>query len=184
VRETTKPGLLPRILNGLLQARARAKAEMKKETNPFKQVRPSSLPSCGETFQCLRVRFCLTGPSLQRQAVLNGRQLALKVSANSVYGFTGATIGKLPCLAISSAVTANGPEMIEKTQATVLERYRVENGYSHTADVIYGDTDSVMVNFGVKTVEEVPTTHDTRRTTRHAYLYSMVAGVCLCVYRR
>ena len=50
VRETTKPGLLPRILNGLLQARARAKAEMKKETNPFKQVRPSSLSSCGETF--------------------------------------------------------------------------------------------------------------------------------------
>ncbi|ELR25172.1 polymerase (DNA directed), delta 1, catalytic subunit [Acanthamoeba castellanii str. Neff] len=124
VREETKPGLLPRILNGLLEARARAKAEMKKETNPFKQ------------------------------AVLNGRQLALKVSANSVYGFTGATIGKLPCLAISSAVTAYGREMIEKTQATVLERYRVENGYSHTADVIYGDTDSVMVNFGVKTVEE------------------------------
>ena len=78
--------------------------------------------------------------------------------------------------------------MIEKTQATVLERYRVENGYSHTADVIYGDTDSVMVNFGVKTVEEVPTTHDsphdTQHDTQHAYLHSMVAGVCLCVYRR
>ncbi len=28
-------------------------------------------------------------------AVQNGRQLALKISANSVYGFTGATIGKL-----------------------------------------------------------------------------------------
>ena len=26
-------------------------------------------------------------------AVLNGRQVALKVSANSVYGFTGATVG-------------------------------------------------------------------------------------------
>lgn len=30
--------------------------------------------------------------------VLNGRQLALKISANSVYGFTGAQTGKLPCL--------------------------------------------------------------------------------------
>ena len=29
----------------------------------------------------------------QRAAVLDGRQLALKVSANSVYGFTGATVG-------------------------------------------------------------------------------------------
>ena len=27
--------------------------------------------------------------------VMNGRQLALKVSANSVYGFTGATVGML-----------------------------------------------------------------------------------------
>jgi DNA polymerase delta subunit 1 len=93
----------------------------------------------------------------RQQAVLNGRQLALKVSANSVYGFTGATIGKLPCLAISSAVTAYGRTMIELTQATVLERYRVDKGYAHDADVIYGDTDSVMVNFGTKSVEEVRT---------------------------
>ena len=34
--------------------------------------------------------------------VLDGRQLALKVSANSVYGFTGAQVGKLPCLEISA----------------------------------------------------------------------------------
>ena len=33
--------------------------------------------------------------------VLDGRQLALKISANSVYGFTGAQVGKLPCLPIS-----------------------------------------------------------------------------------
>jgi DNA polymerase delta subunit 1 len=37
-----------------------------------------------------------TDPMLQK--VLDGRQLALKTSANSVYGFTGATIGQLPCL--------------------------------------------------------------------------------------
>ncbi|KAG5067189.1 hypothetical protein JHK86_010920 [Glycine max] len=40
------------------------------------------------------------------KAVLDGRQLALKISANSVYGFTGATIGQLPCLEISSSVTS------------------------------------------------------------------------------
>jgi len=36
-----------------------------------------------------------------RKKVLDGRQLALKISANSVYGFTGAQVGKLPCLEIS-----------------------------------------------------------------------------------
>jgi len=36
-----------------------------------------------------------------RKQVLDGRQLALKMSANSVYGFTGAQVGKLPCLEIS-----------------------------------------------------------------------------------
>lgn len=70
----------------MLTARKKAKNELKVETDPF------------------------------RKAVLDGRQLALKISANSVYGFTGATIGKLPLLAISSSTTAYGRDMIEKTK--------------------------------------------------------------------
>jgi len=50
---------------------------------------------------------------------LDGRQLALKVSANSVYGFTGATVGKLPCIEISASVTSYGREMIEETKRLV-----------------------------------------------------------------
>ncbi|GFQ93124.1 DNA polymerase delta catalytic subunit [Trichonephila clavata] len=44
--------------------------------------------------------------------------------------------------------------MIEKTKELVEKKYITENGYPHNAKVIYGDTDSVMVNFGVKTVKE------------------------------
>jgi len=51
--------------------------------------------------------------------VLDGRQLALKISANSVYGFTGAQVGKLPCLEISQSVTAFGRMMIEQTKNEV-----------------------------------------------------------------
>lgn len=51
--------------------------------------------------------------------VLNGRQLALKISANSVYGFTGATRGKLPCLQISQSVTSFGRQMIDLTKNAV-----------------------------------------------------------------
>lgn len=56
--------------------------------------------------------------------VLNGRQLALKISANSVYGFTGASIGKLPCLEISQSVTAYGRKMIDLTKNAVEEIYK------------------------------------------------------------
>lgn len=56
--------------------------------------------------------------------VLNGRQLALKISANSVYGFTGASVGKLPCLEISQSVTAYGRQMINLTKNAVEEVYK------------------------------------------------------------
>jgi hypothetical protein len=64
-----------------------------------------------------------------------------------VYGFTGAVIGKLPCLSISASVTAWGREMIDLTKRVVEENYKG----SH---VIYGDTDSVMVKGLGSTVEE------------------------------
>ncbi|KAG7824304.1 hypothetical protein KL909_002302 [Ogataea angusta] len=118
-----RKGILPTILQELLAARKKAKQDLKKETDPFKKQ------------------------------VLNGRQLALKISANSVYGFTGATIGKLPCLAISSSVTAFGRVMIEQTKAEVQRHYSIENGYEYDAQVIYGDTDSVMVKFGHSDME-------------------------------
>lgn len=65
-----------------------------------------------------------------------------------MYGFTGATIGKLPCLAISTSVTAYGRQMIDLTKREVEAQYSIKNGYDHDAQVIYGDTDSVMVKFG------------------------------------
>jgi DNA polymerase delta subunit 1 len=56
-------------------------------------------------------------------------------------------VGKLPCLEISGSVTAFGRDMIEHTKNLVQEHYSVKNGYEHDAEVVYGDTDSVMVNF-------------------------------------
>lgn len=81
-----RKGVLPEILEELLSARKVAKRDMKAAKDPFVK------------------------------AVQNGRQLALKISANSVYGFTGATVGQLPCLAISSSVTSYGRDMIQATK--------------------------------------------------------------------
>ena len=91
------------ILEELISARKKAKQDLAKATDPFEK------------------------------AVLDGRQLALKISANSVYGFTGAQVGQLPCLAISSSVTSYGREMIEFTKAEVMKKYNKANGYDHDA---------------------------------------------------
>ncbi|XP_063912285.1 DNA polymerase delta catalytic subunit [Zophobas morio] len=123
VKSTVRPGLLPHILQHLLAARKKTKAALKETTDPVVK------------------------------AVLDGRQLAYKISANSVYGFTGAQVGKLPCLEISSSVTAYGRTMIEQTKMEVEQHYRIANNYEADATVIYGDTDSVMVNFKVKSLE-------------------------------
>ena len=40
--------------------------------------------------------------------------------------------------------------MIELTKATVMDHYSKKNGYEYDSDVIYGDTDSVMVKFGTE----------------------------------
>eukprot|EP00850_Spirogloea_muscicola_P000852 SM000003S11097 [mRNA] locus=s3:857343:865257:- [translate_table: standard] len=124
VKADVEKGILPEILEELLAARKVAKNDLKAATDPFEK------------------------------AVLDGRQLALKISANSVYGFTGATVGQLPCLEISSSVTSYGREMIEQTKKVVESTYNIANGYTFEAEVVYGDTDSVMVQFGVPTVKE------------------------------
>ena len=40
--------------------------------------------------------------------------------------------------------------MIEYTKQQVESNFNTDNGYDHDAEVIYGDTDSVMVKFGTK----------------------------------
>eukprot|EP00939_MAST-03C_sp_MAST-3C-sp1_P003523 g3523.t1 len=124
VKTDVKKGILPMILHELLSARKQAKKDMRAATDPMVK------------------------------AVQNGRQLALKISANSVYGFTGATVGQLPCLAISSSVTAYGRQMIDMTKKAVESTYTVKNGYKADAEVVYGDTDSVMIKFGLEDMAE------------------------------
>jgi DNA polymerase delta subunit 1 len=77
------------------------------------------------------------------EAVYNGQQLAYKISMNSIYGFTGASKGMLPCVAIASTVTMRGRQMIEETKNYVEANFP-------GANVRYGDTDSVMVEFDVQ----------------------------------
>lgn len=96
-------GLLGIILSELAKDRSAAKKLMAAETDPL------------------------------MKAVYNGKQLAIKVTMNSVYGFTGATeFGILPCKPIAASVTAMGREMIEQTSQMAADEFG--------AFTIYGDS--------------------------------------------
>jgi len=69
--------------------------------------------------------------------ILNSRQLALKVSANSFYGFLGVQKGKLPLLEGAMSITAKGRELIKQVGDWMKDTY---DGH-----IVYGDTDSCMV---------------------------------------
>lgn len=71
-------------------------------------------------------------------SILDARQLSKKLIMNSCYGFLATQ--SLPCKQIGETVTAKGREMIERTRAYIEENYA-------NARVIYGDTDSVFVDF-------------------------------------
>jgi DNA polymerase delta subunit 1 len=74
-------------------------------------------------------------------AVLHdNEQLAIKITCNSLYGFTGAGVSPYPCMEVASSTTTIGRNTIDTTKPLI------EKHFGHIgARVIYGDTDSVMV---------------------------------------
>ena len=109
----TRQGILPEILESLWDERKRVKKEMK-------QFHPDTV----------------------QYKIANGRQLGLKVCMNSIYGFTGATVGMLPDKRIAESVTKYGRGLTLKTQ-DLIENHPVW-GKEHGVRCIYGDTDSVF----------------------------------------
>ena len=110
----------------------------------FVQNVPSLLPSILLELKQFRkqAKKDMANSTGSLKQMYNGKQLAYKVSMNSVYGFTGASKGMLPCVPIASSVTRKGRMMIEDTKNYVEKNFP-------GAKVRYGDTDSVMVEFDV-----------------------------------
>ena len=82
------------------------------------------------------------------RAIANGKQLALKLVANSIYGFTGAAeLGMLPQPQIAAAVTYMGRKLTLGTKALC---EKVDG-----VTCVYGDTDSVFLR--LKGVTDIAT---------------------------
>ncbi len=78
----------------------------------------------------------------------NARQLAVKVSCNSMYGAMGVRDGMMPFLPGASTVTAMGRRFI----MMAIDRIRKE--YGDGVNLVYGDTDSCMISFPQKSLKE------------------------------
>jgi DNA polymerase elongation subunit (family B) len=108
-------GIVPAVLKHLLDARNATKKRMKKEPNEFKKK------------------------------VLDGLQLAYKVTANSVYGQLGAKTSTIYKMKLAACTTSVGRSRIDDASYGVKD-WAEKKGYPEP-DVIYGDTDSVFVKF-------------------------------------
>ena len=112
---------LPDIVAKLLKARKDKREEAKKETDPF------------------------------RLALLDAEQLAYKLTANSLYGQLGSATFKIRLQHLAASVTSYGRKQILFAKAAIEKFYGPEaNDPRCSAKIVYGDTDSLFVDFGVK----------------------------------
>ncbi len=111
-----REGVFPAIVKDLIESRKAVKRKMKKETDPDKK------------------------------RLLDAKQHALKIMANSLYGYLGFLPARLYLLEIANSITAFGRENILNTKELVERKFPVE--------IVYGDTDSIFVKTEVNSLEE------------------------------
>eukprot|EP00743_Colponemidia_sp_Colp-15_P005940 GILK01006386.1.p1 GENE.GILK01006386.1~~GILK01006386.1.p1 ORF type:complete len:1470 (-),score=342.66 GILK01006386.1:187-3951(-) len=115
--EGTARGILPKVIETLVQRRRQVKQLQKTEKDP--------------------VKF----------AQLEIRQKALKLTANSMYGCLGFTHSRFYAKPIAALITQTGREILQRTVDLVQDQLQLE--------VIYGDTDSIMIHTGLDDIEKV-----------------------------
>jgi DNA polymerase elongation subunit (family B) len=111
-----RKGLLPIMLDKLWKERKAIKKKMKVIKAQLKEAETE------------KEKVALS----MQYDVEDGFQLAMKVSMNSIYGFTGANLGRLPEKRIAAATTAEGRRMIQACKEYVESEY--------DAKVVYGDS--------------------------------------------
>ncbi len=116
-------GLLPIIIEGLLAARKATRALIPKETDPLKI------------------------------ALLDAQQNAYKITANSLYGQLGSATFKLRLQHLAASVTGYGRKQIMFAKAVIDRFYGGGASKFCRSSVVYGDTDSLFVQFNPQNPE-------------------------------
>ena len=130
-------GVLPTIIQNLLDARKHTrKVDMVKCKTKIKEFENLK----GDHQIEIEKMKCLLG-------ILDKRQLAYKVSSNSMYGAMGVRRGYLPFMPGAMCTTYMGRVNIERVAKTIVEDYK--------GKLVYGDTDSNYIMFPhLKTAHE------------------------------
>lgn len=136
VKHHIRQGIIPTIETKCCDDRNKVKKQMKvvgEELTNYEDEIKRLDPSCDRYQEIYNLL-----PDLRiKYEILNKRQNAIKVLANSLYGFLGAiAMGKLPHLPSALSITAMGRALIAKANDFIREH--------HKGVVIYGDTDSGM----------------------------------------
>lgn len=105
---TVDEGVLPQVLRRLVESRKSVKFAIKSEKDP------------------------------KRSQMLDIRQKALKLTANSMYGCLGFQNSRFYAKPLAALITAKGREALQSTCTVVQQELQLE--------IVYGDTDSVFVN--------------------------------------
>jgi DNA polymerase alpha subunit A len=148
--EAQPPGVLPRVIKSLVDRRRTVKNLLKSEKNPDKREEVR-LCSC----VCLYVNYLIDEPSIAFAPLpvlfpeqLDIRQKALKLTANSMYGCLGFSNSRFFAQPIAAMITSMGRETLQRTVDIAQDKVGL--------DVIYGDTDSIMINTRLKSDSDLP----------------------------
>lgn len=131
-KEWVKKGMIPMLLEGLLDARSNTREDAAILEKKIKDITdPEELKQAKLTLE-----------------TLDKRQLGYKVSGNSAYGGFGSDYSYTPFFEAAAATTAMGRKSIKDA---------IDFTYNYRKDtvVVYGDTDSAMFHFrNIRTLEE------------------------------
>jgi len=127
VKKNVWHGIIPQIEEELVAERKSVRRELEPLQDKLKEIeKKKNTTEEDETFY---------RENLLTAVILDKRQLALKTTANSIYGFLGIVFKSA-----ASCVTYKGRELIHTSKNYVLKKYAHMN-----PKIIYGDTDSVMI---------------------------------------
>lgn len=147
-------GVLPRILKKLLNARkiTRKKIGFKTVLLNNESTYTGLLNKCND---CIEINDIVNNKVSKfhhsevksiddtydafQKAILDGLQLAYKVTANSLYGQTGSKLSPVYMKEVAACTTATGRNLIMKAKNFMESKYN--------ARTIYGDTDSIFIIF-------------------------------------